>query len=246
MPCWDISMFYIFTVHPLSMWQIKFLNFESCSASWKWASRGPFTDDGGWGEQKWKRGLTRREWNAIPDCLPPQFLSLSLSLSHCISSVTGKSVHLSKLPFISQRVARLLSTEAWSRTHPSGKPFCLGGEGWWDGSWLVGGGLGSVDRGCGGLPSEGITAKQWELATDYYRIFTVSDQNNPPHSPRPFFLPPQLAIIGYSEDGLVQRDAGSIGKAAPGWLAFGGIRNNDKKKHLQGVFQRSAEGTRIQ
>lgn len=57
-------------------------------------------------------------------CLPASTLVLASCRS---SSVTGKSVHLSQLPFISQRVARLLSTEAWSQTHPSGKPFCLGG-----------------------------------------------------------------------------------------------------------------------
>lgn len=157
----------------------------------------------------------------------------TVSLSCRFSSVTGKSVHLSQLPFISQRVARLLSTEAWSRTHPSGKHFCLGGGVM---GWELGG-----RRRCGGQKggaSEGRTAKQSELVTEYYRIFTVSDQNNPPLSPRlpqPFFPLPQLVIIGHSEDGLVQQDAGSIGKMAAGWVAFGEIRNNNKKKHLQGV-----------
>lgn len=145
--------------------------------------------------------------------LPP------LSLSRLSSSVTGKSIHLSQLPSISQRVARLLSTEAWSRTHPSGKPFCLGGGvmRWERGGWVAGVLWGRGNRGKNGR--DGVL-----------ETFTVSDQNNPPDRHPPFFPPPQLEVIGHSEAGTAQRYAGSIGEAGTGWLAFGEIKNNPKKK----------------
>lgn len=96
-----------FTAQPLSICQIKFFNLESRLAAWKWASRGHLTDDvneggaGGWGSKK-RRGVTRREWNAIPDCLPASTLFLSLvapppspaNLSICLSFPSSVSASL--------------------------------------------------------------------------------------------------------------------------------------------------------
>lgn len=144
------------------------------------------------------------------------------SLSRHSSSVTGKSVHLSQLPSISQRVARLLSTEAWSQTHPSGKPFCLGGRS--DGMGARWGALWGREQQREERPNCG--SRDGVLET-----FTVSDQNNPPPQPPPSFFPqPQLEVIGHSEAGMAQRCAGSIGKEGTGWLAFREIKNKDEKK----------------
>lgn len=93
--------------------------------------------------------------------------------------------------------------------------------------------MGASWVGGGGVVGEGQQREERPNCGSWNRVletFTVSDQNNPPDRHPPFFPPPQLEVIGHSQAGTAQRYAGSIGEAGTGWLAFGEIKNNPKKK----------------